>query len=184
LAKAGESYSQLLDLYSENEVKIRLGFLSHAFYLPLICAILGQEEIKCKEICTKAITLLSDTEDVYFTNFYLALAHLSIKDTSNAISHAKSALLAETVWAKGLLDLIICISENNQSGIPSAWKVAFEDFHQEAETENKSMPESTLFFDGLALLKLNELINGAIFIPEIKDEKAPMTYIYDTTSQA
>ena len=184
LAKASETYNLLLDLFCVKNQKIRSGFLSHAFYLPITCTILGAEEAKRNEICKKSILLLSNIEDVYFTNFYMALAYLSISDTNNAASCAKSALLADTVWNRGLLELIICISVNDQNRISSAWSMALTDFHQESVSENESMPESALFLDGLALLKLNKLINGAIFTPRRDDEKAPLAYAYEATSKA
>ncbi|WP_187805599.1 hypothetical protein [Aquipseudomonas alcaligenes] len=114
----------------------------------------------------------------------MALAYLSISDTKNAGLCAKLALLADKVWNRGLLELIICISVNDQNGISFAWAMALADFHQESIAENESMPESALFLDGLALLKLNKLINGAIFTPKCDDEKAPLAYVYEATSKA
>lgn len=174
---AVDAYIELLDLFEGSEIQVRPGFVSHVFYLPLVCSVLAGDEARLKELFEKATTRLEEVEDPYFTNLYLSLAFLAVGNRKKAISHAKASLRAEKVWSEGMLKLIICIAMNDQEGFRAAWDRAIGDFLADVESELDDLPESALFLDGLALCKLNLLLNGVKFAPNI-DQVALLPLIY------
>ena len=165
LKKSISAFEMLIDMYAADTNSIKDGYLSHAFYLPLICAILTENESLLKSFCRKYSVVLELGYEPSYTEFTRSIYALAVGDLDRASKESKCARQRHVESFNGLIELVSCVSENNQSQMQSAWNLAVTEFRKYSHNHVQGMPESALFTEGLAILRLNALRNKAHFEP-------------------
>lgn len=169
LKKSISSFEMLIDLYTVDNKSIKHGYLSHAFYLPLVCAILTEDESLLESFCIKYSEVLNLGYEPFYTEFTRSIHALAVGDLDLASIASRSARQKNVKSFDGLIELVCCVSENNQAQMVSAWNSAVAEFTNFSNNEAQGTPESALFLEGLAVLRLNALRNKAHLEPARSD---------------
>lgn len=177
LKKAVDTFECLIDAFRKNSEEIRGGFLSHVFYLPLTCAVLLNDDKKLVSFCEKYSVVLQLDREQFFTDFVNAFYSLATGDSAAALNYGRKAKGEAVDGCHDLVNLLICVAENNQCALDAVWDAALLEFDQYIQSESQSMPEAALFMDGLALLKLNKIRNEVTFNPTNNDSRVPMSIL-------
>lgn len=177
LGKVVDVYELLIKEFLAHRESIDEGYFSHAFYAPLVCAALSGDRSRLSSFCEIYSVVLGLYREPFFTDFLSSLYYLCKGDTGKSLSYGLVARSDSVDGCKALTDLLVFIAGQNKNGIDAVWGAALQEYDRYIQSDCQGMPDAALFMDGLALLKLNMMVNGELFQPVRSDPRVPVSLL-------